>query len=112
MNFYRHAEIVDQIRLPGMCVCFGWDKDGDLLAAITDKSANLLIWDSHTRRSQWFDSSIRDPLNVLVWSKTGPHLAIGSYRYIDKKISILFLIKMFFEKFQGKPNAVQSSYLS
>ena len=31
----RHAEIVDQIRLPGMCVCFGWDKDGDLLAAIT-----------------------------------------------------------------------------
>ena len=26
---------MDQIRLPGMCVCFGWDKDGDLLAAIT-----------------------------------------------------------------------------
>ena len=34
----RHAEIVDQIRLPGMCVCFGWDKDGDLLAAITGMS--------------------------------------------------------------------------
>ena len=26
------------------------------------------------------DSSIRDPLNVLIWSKTGPNLAIGSYR--------------------------------
>ena len=23
---------------------------------------------------------IRDPLNVLIWSKTGPTLAIGSYR--------------------------------
>ena len=90
--FYRHAEIVDQIRLPGMCVCFGWDKDGDLLAAITDKSSNLLIWDSNTRRSQWFDSSIRDPLNVLVWSKTGPHLAIGSYRYIKQlNIGLEFL---------------------
>ena len=53
---FRHAEIVDQIRLPGMCVCFGWDKDGDLLAAITDKSSNLLIWDANTRRSQWLDS--------------------------------------------------------
>ena len=71
---------MDQIRLPGMCVCFGWDKDGDLLAAITDKSSNLLIWDANTRRSQWLDSGIRDPLNVLIWSKTGPNLAIGSYR--------------------------------
>ncbi len=71
---------MDQIRLPGMCVCFGWDKDGDLLAAITDKSSNLLVWDANTRRSQWIDSGIRDPLNVLIWSKSGPNLAIGSYR--------------------------------
>jgi len=63
-----------------MCCHFGWDKDGDLLAAITDKSSNLLIWDANTRRSQWLDSGIRDPLNVLIWSKTGPNLAIGSYR--------------------------------
>ena len=39
-----------------MCCHFGWDKDGDLLAAITDKSSNLLIWDANTRRSQWLDS--------------------------------------------------------
>jgi WD repeat-containing protein 19 len=58
VNVYnRHAEIVDQIRLPGMCVCFGWDKDGDLLAVVTDKSANLLIWDSNLKRSQWLDTS-------------------------------------------------------
>ena len=47
---------------------------------ITDKSSNLLIWDANTRRATWLDSSIRDPLNVLIWSKTGPNLAIGSYR--------------------------------
>ena len=38
----RHAEIVDQIRLPGMCVCFGWDKDGDLLAAITGMNCSKI----------------------------------------------------------------------
>ena len=63
-----------------MCSCFGWDKDGDLLAVITDKSANLLIWDANTSRTAWLDTGIRDPLNVLIWSKTGPTLAIGSYR--------------------------------
>ena len=111
--YNRHAEIVDQIRLPGMCCCFGWDKDGDCLAVITDKSSDLLIWDANSQRSQWLDtgkyiflginshklyfyysiyhffiishkclmiSGIRDPLNVLVWAKSGPTLAIGSYR--------------------------------
>ena len=58
VNVYnRHAEMVEQVRLPGMCCCFGWDKDGDLLAVITDKSANMLIWDANTRRSQWLDTS-------------------------------------------------------
>ncbi len=56
--YSRHAEIIDQIRVPGMCSCFGWDKDGDLLAAITDKSSNLLIWDANTRRSQWLESGM------------------------------------------------------
>jgi WD repeat-containing protein 19 len=78
--YNRHADLVEQLRLPGMCSCFGWDVDGDLLAVITDKSANLLIWDANSSRSQWLDTSIRDPLNVLIWSKTGPTLAIGSYR--------------------------------
>ena len=33
--YNRHADLVEQLRLPGMCSCFGWDKDGDLLAVIT-----------------------------------------------------------------------------
>ena len=52
------AEIVDQIRLPGMCCCFGWDKDGDLLAVITDKSSDMLVWDAHAQKSQWLDTGI------------------------------------------------------
>ena len=49
-----------------MCCHFGWDKDGDLLAAITDKSSNLLIWDANTRRSQWLDSGIMNILSFFL----------------------------------------------
>ena len=55
----RHAEVLDQIRLPGMSCCFGWDKDGDVLAVITDKSPQLLLWDANTQKSQWLDTSKR-----------------------------------------------------
>ena len=52
-----------------MCCHFGWDKDGDLLAAITDKSSNLLIWDANTRRSQWLDSGIMNILSLFLKKK-------------------------------------------
>ena len=38
------------------------------------------MWDANSARSNWLDTGIRDPLNVLIWSKTGPTVAIGSYR--------------------------------
>ena len=41
-----------------MCCCFGWDKDGDLLAVITDKSSDMLVWDAHAQKSQWLDTGI------------------------------------------------------
>ncbi len=43
-----------------MCSCFGWDKDGDLLAIITDKSPNLVIWDAHndSGREVFIDTSM------------------------------------------------------
>ena len=42
-----------------MCSCFGWDKDGDLLAIVTDKSPNLIIWDAHSDsgKEQLIDTS-------------------------------------------------------
>ena len=32
------------------------EQDGDLLAVITDKSANLLVWDANNSKSQWLDT--------------------------------------------------------
>uniref|UniRef100_A0A0K2TAQ8 Uncharacterized protein n=1 Tax=Lepeophtheirus salmonis TaxID=72036 RepID=A0A0K2TAQ8_LEPSM len=81
VNIYnRQAELVSEIHLKGICCCFGWDKDGDLLAVINDKSSDILLWDANTRKSTYIDSGIRDPLNILIWAKKGPTMAIGSYR--------------------------------
>ncbi len=55
--YNRHAEVVEKIALPGMCSCFGWDKDGDLLAIITDRSSNMVIWDANMAKTQWLDTS-------------------------------------------------------
>ncbi|CAB4063815.1 WDR19 [Lepeophtheirus salmonis] len=80
VNIYnRQAELVSEIHLKGICCCFGWDKDGDLLAVINDKSSDILLWDANTRKSTYIDSGIRDPLNILIWAKKGPTMAIGSY---------------------------------
>jgi WD repeat-containing protein 19 len=49
-----------------MCSCFGWDKDGDLLAIVTDKSPNLIIWDAHSDsgKEQLIDTSEHDVVVV------------------------------------------------
>ena len=79
VNVYnRHAEMVEQVRLPGMCCCFGWDKDGDLLAVITDKSANMLIWDANTRRSQWLDTSKLANRSESLFSLSMTHVVMSS----------------------------------
>lgn len=35
-----------------------WDRDGDLLAALNNKSNSVTLWDANTRRSTNLDSSM------------------------------------------------------
>jgi hypothetical protein len=44
-----------------------WDQDGDLLAVITDKSANLLVWDANNSKSQWLDTGQLNSVAVLTF---------------------------------------------
>ncbi|CAH1776664.1 unnamed protein product [Owenia fusiformis] len=74
----RHGELKDEISLPGMCTGIGWDKDGDTLAIINDKSGVIFLWDANTHKTSQLDSGLRDSLSLLLWSKTGPQLAIGT----------------------------------
>ncbi|XP_071786835.1 WD repeat-containing protein 19-like isoform X1 [Asterias amurensis] len=74
----RHGELKDEISLPGYCTGLGWDKDGDTLAMICDRSSVVFLWDANTHRSLQVESGFKDTLCYLLWSKIGPQLAIGT----------------------------------
>ena len=40
-------------------VALGWDKDGDMLAIIADKSHVIFMWDANSQRTSQVDSSLR-----------------------------------------------------
>jgi WD repeat-containing protein 19 len=37
----------------------GWDKDGDMLAVINDKTGIIFLWDANTRKVTQLDSGFR-----------------------------------------------------
>ncbi|GIY28504.1 WD repeat-containing protein 19 [Caerostris darwini] len=98
VNIYdRHGEKQHELSLPGICSGMSWDKEGQILSIICEHSNTLLLWDSNTRTLSHVDSGLRDPMTLIVWSKSAPLLAVGtikgnlliySYR-TSKKISIL-----------------------
>ena len=56
----RHGEPRDEISLPGLCSGMAWDKDGDVLAIINEKSPNIVLWNAHTGKSSHLDSSDKE----------------------------------------------------
>uniref|UniRef100_A0A8C6ZUB4 WD repeat domain 19 n=1 Tax=Nothoprocta perdicaria TaxID=30464 RepID=A0A8C6ZUB4_NOTPE len=60
------------------CVAMDWDKDGDTLAIITDKSSVIYLWDANTNKTSQLDSGMRDTMSVLLWSRVGTLLAVGT----------------------------------
>nr|XP_005286411.1 WD repeat-containing protein 19 isoform X5 [Chrysemys picta bellii] len=55
-----------------------WDKDGDTLAIIADKSSTIYLWDANTNKTSQVDGGMRDPMSFLLWSKVGALLAVGT----------------------------------
>ncbi|XP_028657806.1 WD repeat-containing protein 19 [Erpetoichthys calabaricus] len=76
--FDRHGQKKDEINLPGNCVAMDWDKDGDVLAVIAEKSSSIYLWDANTLKSSQLESGIRDQMSFLLWSKVGSLLAVGT----------------------------------
>ncbi|XP_037247297.1 WD repeat-containing protein 19 isoform X2 [Falco rusticolus] len=76
--FDRHGQKRNEISLPGNCVAMDWDKDGDTLAIITDKSSAIFLWDANTNKSSQVDSGMRDAMSFLLWSRVGTLLAVGT----------------------------------
>uniref|UniRef100_A0A452SZ61 WD repeat domain 19 n=1 Tax=Ursus maritimus TaxID=29073 RepID=A0A452SZ61_URSMA len=57
-----------------------WDKDGDILAVIAEKSSCIHLWDANTNKTSQLDSGMRDQMSFLLWSKIGSFLAVGTVK--------------------------------
>ncbi|KAL8576385.1 hypothetical protein ACOMHN_048952 [Nucella lapillus] len=78
--FDRHGDQKFDVILPGACVCMDWDCDGDILAVACEQSSIFFLWDSLTHKTTPVDSGVKDNLTFLLWSKTAPLLAIGTFK--------------------------------
>ncbi|XP_028973960.2 WD repeat-containing protein 19 [Esox lucius] len=76
--FDRHGQRKNELTLPGRCVGMDWDKDGDVLAVISDKSSSIHLWDANVNKTSQIDSGMRDQMSFILWSKTGLLLAVGT----------------------------------
>ncbi|XP_063074275.1 WD repeat-containing protein 19 isoform X2 [Engraulis encrasicolus] len=76
--FDRHGQKVNEFNLPWKCIAMDWDKDGDTLAIIADKSSVIHLWDANVNKMSQLDSGMRDQMSFILWSKTGPLLAVGT----------------------------------
>ncbi|XP_069600695.1 WD repeat-containing protein 19 [Ranitomeya imitator] len=74
----RHGQKKDEINLPGACYSMDWDKDGNALAIVAEKSSSIYMWDSNTCKTSQLDSGMRDQMSFLLWSKTSSLLAVGT----------------------------------
>ncbi|XP_005392043.1 PREDICTED: WD repeat-containing protein 19 [Chinchilla lanigera] len=78
--FDRHGQKKSEINLSGNCVAMDWDKDGDILAVIAEKSTCIYLWDANTNKTSQLDNGMRDQMSFLVWSKVGSFLAVGTVK--------------------------------
>ncbi|XP_004642695.2 WD repeat-containing protein 19 isoform X2 [Octodon degus] len=78
--FDRHGQKKSEINLPGNCVAMDWDKDGDILAVIAEKSTCIYLWDANTNKTSQLDNGMRDHMSFLLWSKIGNFLAVGTVK--------------------------------
>lgn len=74
----RHGQVVEEMALPGLCTGLGWDKDGDTLAIVNEKTAVVMLWDANSHKTTSLDSGLKDTLTFLRWSKVGALLAVGT----------------------------------
>ncbi|XP_068176892.1 WD repeat-containing protein 19 isoform X2 [Antennarius striatus] len=76
--FDRHGQKWTELNLAGRCVGMDWDKDGDILAVIAAKSSSIFLWDASVNKTSQIDSGMRDQMSIILWSKLGPVLAVGT----------------------------------
>ncbi|XP_045492796.1 WD repeat-containing protein 19 [Colias croceus] len=76
----RSGQLLERIKLPGLCAGMEWDNDGDYLAMITPNSNSVFLWECHTNKKINIDTGLREPPSCLAWSFGEPLLAVGTQK--------------------------------
>ncbi|CAH2091683.1 unnamed protein product [Euphydryas editha] len=76
----RSGQLVERIKLSGLCAAMEWDNDGDYLAIITPNSNSVLLWECHANKRLNIETGLREAPSCLAWSYGEPLLAIGTQK--------------------------------
>jgi WD40 repeat protein len=78
--FNRQGEEHAEIPLDGSGQCTGleWDKDGEMLAVMQEKSSVIKLWDANQNAESSLDTGLKEELSLIRWSASGTQLAIGT----------------------------------
>ncbi|XP_038213665.1 WD repeat-containing protein 19 [Zerene cesonia] len=76
----RSGQLLERIKLPGLCAGMEWDNDGDYLAMITPNSNSVFLWECHANKKINIDTGLREPPSCLAWSYGEPLLAVGTQK--------------------------------
>ncbi|XP_052751599.1 WD repeat-containing protein 19 isoform X2 [Galleria mellonella] len=76
----RSGQLLERIKLQGLCGGMEWDNDGDYLAMITPNSNSVLLWECHANKRVTIETGLREPPSCLAWAYGEPLLAIGTQK--------------------------------
>ncbi|XP_034825348.1 WD repeat-containing protein 19 [Maniola hyperantus] len=76
----RSGQLLERMKLPGLCAGMEWDNDGDYLAIITPNSNTVLLWECHANKRVNIETGLREPPTCLAWSYGEPLLAVGTQK--------------------------------
>ncbi|XP_043827946.1 WD repeat-containing protein 19 isoform X2 [Dromiciops gliroides] len=80
LQFSWQKTLGNYLAVTGNCVAMDWDKEGDTLAVVSEKSSSIYLWDANSNKISQLDSGMRDQMSFLLWSKYGAFLAAGTVK--------------------------------
>ncbi|XP_075972620.1 intraflagellar transport protein Oseg6 [Anticarsia gemmatalis] len=76
----RSGQLMERMKLQGLCAAMEWDHDGDYLAIITPNSNTVLLWECHANKRVNIETGLREPPSCLAWAFGEPLLAVGTQK--------------------------------
>ncbi|XP_063635799.1 WD repeat-containing protein 19 [Cydia splendana] len=76
----RSGQLIERMKLQGLCAGMEWDNDGDYLAAITPNTNSVLLWECHSNKRLNVETGLREAPSCLAWGYGEPMLAIGTQK--------------------------------